>query len=92
MWEIYNVATAKKTAAEPKLHYNKKALLAEYNQTYVIFMKATAIAIGIAVLYFFVMLEGVTRTNSTHTEYFEKFHADYPIDYSGKKLPMYETE
>lgn len=89
------MATTSKTTAKkaaPKLHYNKDALLAEYSQTFHLLMKATAVVIVVAVLYFFVMLEGVTRSNPGHTEYFEKFNADYPLDYSGKKLPVYDAE
>jgi hypothetical protein len=90
------MATASKTSAkkgtDTKLHYDKAALLAEYSQTYILLMKATAVVIGVAVLYFFVVLYGLTVTNTPHEEYFRKFHADYPIDYSGKKLPMYEAE
>ncbi|MBI1364242.1 MAG: hypothetical protein GC134_09680 [Proteobacteria bacterium] len=82
--------TAKKSAAEPKLHYDKAALLAEYNQTFHLLMKATAVVIGVAVTYFFCVMHGLTVTNGTHAEFFKKFNADYPISYSGKKLPMYE--
>ena len=91
-------AAPKKAAAKKEtggLHYDKAALLKEYNSTFDIMMKATVFSIGGVLVYFFIMvtfLGGVSheKTNS----FVEKFsdRIDLGSGYDGLKLPMYETE
>ena len=99
------MASAKKTtkAAKPakqsddriKLHYNKKALLTEYDKTYTIFMGLLGFVIGGILLYFFIFvvyLGGVSHT--PHKDFVEKFsdRIDYGLEYDGLKLPIYDQQ
>lgn len=77
--------------SETKLHYNKKALLDDYQATYGIFMKTLMIGIGGALVYFFIFvvyLGGWSHTPAA--DYVHTFGSRIQYDYSGQKLPMYE--
>ena len=87
------VATAAPAAAAPKLHYDKAALLADYQSTFHIFMKALAICVGSVLLYFLVFvvyLGGYSHT--PHTPAFEQFKDRFEIEYDGLKLPFYPQQ
>lgn len=76
--------------AEPKLHYNKAALLEEYEATHNLMGKALAIMIVGALAYFFVMMVFLGETNPKHEDFVKQFGDRITIEYSGKKLPIYE--
>lgn len=81
-----------KKSSEPTLHYDKNALLEEYQNTYRIALWTVGSIIGFALLYFFVLatyLGGWAHTK--HEPFFKKFGEDVDIEYDGLKLPMYEN-
>jgi len=82
--------TATKAHAAPKLHYNKEALIEEYEATHGLIGKALAIMIGCALVYFFVMMTFIGNTNTTHEDFVKQFGDRITIEYDGKKLPVYE--
>lgn len=99
------MASAKKTTKSAKstkqaderirLHYNKKALITEYDKTYAIFMGMLGFVIGGVLLYFFIFvvyLGGVSHT--PHKDFVEKFsdRIDYGLEYDGLKLPIYQKQ
>lgn len=87
-----------KAAAAPKstgLHYDKAAVIKEYNTTFDLMMKATVFSIGGVLLYFFFMATFLGGFSHEKTNSFvEKFsdRIDLGSSYDGLKLPMYETE
>ena len=77
-----------------KLHYNMAEVEADYRATYSMFMKAAAVGIVGAVIYFFVLAVYLGFAGHTHsTPFVQTFAADQriEIDYTGKKLPMFEN-
>lgn len=77
------------------LHYDKEALLREYDGTYDMFMKALAFIIGGVLIYFFVFVVYLGGTSHTkHAPFVEKFgdRIDYSGEYEGLKLPIYGTD
>ncbi|MFZ2619804.1 MAG: hypothetical protein WAX89_02930 [Alphaproteobacteria bacterium] len=75
-----------------KLHYNKAALLAEYNATYAQLRKILLIGIGGAIFFFFVFIVYLgSRGHTKHAEYYHRFADRFTIEYSGQKLPMYNA-
>lgn len=88
------VAVQAKSAAthtEPKLHYNKKELLADYTQTYSVFMKMLAIGIGGALVYFFILIVYLGGWGHTRgTDYVREFGDRIQYDYKGLRLPEYD--
>jgi putative flippase GtrA len=76
---------------EAKLHYNKNALLADYNQTFTMFMKVLMVGIGGALVYFLVFVVYLGGTGHTpSTTYVQAFGSRITTDYKGTKLPMFE--
>lgn len=74
----------------PELHYDKDALVAEYEKTYSTFMTALFIGVGGAVLCFFaavVYLGGWSHTRAT--PFVETFGDRIEYDYDGTKLPLF---
>jgi hypothetical protein len=82
--------TKTKAHAAPKLHYNKEALIEEYENTHHLIVKALAAMIGCALVYFFVMMVFVGHTNTSHEDFVKQFGDRVTIEYDGKKLPIYE--
>ncbi len=82
--------SSSKAHAAPKLHYNKEALITEYENTHSLIVKALAAMIGCALVYFFVMMVFVGETNPTHEDFVKQFGDRITIEYDGKKLPIYE--
>ena len=87
----------KKTAAKKKsstaLHYDKEALLADYQQTFGIMVKAVWGVVIFALIYFFIMavyLGGWSHTK--HDPFVEQFGDRVEIDYDGLKTPIYGEE
>lgn len=77
--------------AEPKLHYNKQALLADYTQTYKVFMLMLAIGIGGALVYFFILMVYLGGWGQTRgTDYVREFGERIQYDYKGLRLPEYD--
>ena len=77
--------------ADPKLHYNKEELHADYTQTYGIFMKMLAVGIGGALVYFFILI--VYLGGWGHTpgdDYVREFGDRIQYDYKGLRLPQYD--
>lgn len=77
-----------------KLHYNLTEVEQDYTATYGMFMKAAAVGIIGAVIYFFALALFLGDSGHTRPEPFVKdFVADGRVDveYAGKKLPMYEN-
>lgn len=97
-------ATAKKASTRTKtvkkaqkktssgLHYDKEALLEEYENTFPIAMKFLIIVVGAGILYFFLMATYLGKEGHTdHKPYVETFAGEdgrIETDYSGLKLPM----
>lgn len=86
---------SKATAAHGGLHYDKAALLNEYDDTYNMFMKALAFIIGGVLVYFFIFvvyLGGISHTK--HTPFVKHFgdRIDYSVEYEGLKLPIYGAD
>ncbi|MBI1308439.1 MAG: hypothetical protein GC129_01075 [Proteobacteria bacterium] len=76
----------------PKLHYNKEKLESHYTSTFSRFMKALAIGVGGAVLYFFGVITFLGGWGHTHTQpYVQEFGDRIDYQYSGTKLPMYQN-
>ncbi len=84
-------ASAKHAAPETSdLHYDKQALLQDYQSTFNIFMKALMVGVGGALVYFFIFvvyLGGWSHTKSA--DYAKEFNGRYPQDYTGLKLPEF---
>ncbi len=77
-----------------KLHYDMQAVEKDYTATYRMFMKAGAIGIVGAVLYFFALAVYLGGWSHTHSDDFVRdFATDgrVEIDYKGTKLPMFEN-
>jgi hypothetical protein len=77
-----------------KLHYNMHEVEKDYTATYGMFMKAGAIGIVGAVIYFFALAVYLGGWGHTHSDEFVRdFAADgrIELDYKGTKLPMYEN-
>lgn len=73
-----------------KLHYDKEALLAEYRSTFSMFITALALAVGGAVLFFFVFIVYLGGWSHTKAEPFvEQFGSRIEYEYKGTKLPEF---
>ncbi|MFT7433925.1 MAG: hypothetical protein ACI9TY_001570 [Alphaproteobacteria bacterium] len=77
-----------------KLHYDKDALIKEYQKTFKGMLILSATVIAFALIYFFIMstylgAEGHTK----HKPYFDRFVKSERIygNYDGLKLKSYET-
>lgn len=88
------MATQKKKTPVKKnsssLHYDKDALLKDYEQTFSIMVKAVGAVVALALIYFFVMavyLGGWSHTK--HDPFVERFGDRVEIDYDGLKTPIY---
>ena len=84
---------APKKAAAQKLHYDKEALLEDYNHVFSYIMKAMAIFLGVTILYFLVYI--VYLGEASHTPpgpFVEQFGDRVDIEYAGKKIPLYENQ
>ena len=80
-----------KKKAEPKLHYDKAALLKDYNETFVLIMKGMGVFVAIILVYF--LVTAVYLGDKAHTPsqpFVDQFGDRIDIDYEGKKIPMYE--
>jgi len=78
--------------AEPKLHYNKQKLEQHYSSTFSMFMKALAVGVVGAVIYFFGAIVFLGGWGHTKTQpYVQEFSDRINYQYSGTKLPMYEN-
>lgn len=90
------VKAAPKTAARADgLHYDKEALLREYDSTYNVFMKGLAFIIGGVLIYFFIFIVYLGGTSHTkHDTFVEHFgdRIDYSVEYEGLKLPIYGAD
>lgn len=76
-----------------KLHYDKDALLKDYTDTYSMFMKALALAVGGVVVYFLVLMYYLGGWSHTPAKPFvDDFKGRISIDYEGTRLPMYGEE
>ena len=80
----------KKPLGAPKLHYDKNAVIKEYERTYNVMGIALAALVGGALVYFFAMMVYLGHSNTNHTDFHKQFSDRIDIDYSGTKLPMYE--
>lgn len=77
-----------------KLHYSMAEVEKDYSATYSMFMKAAAVGIVGAILYFFALAVFLGGWGHTHSdEYVRTFVADGRLEpeYSGTKLPMFEN-
>lgn len=77
---------------EEKLHYNKGALIKEYQGTFGLLGVMLLVGIGGALVYFFglaVYLGGWSHTKAA--PYVEEFADRIQYEYKGTKLPMYEN-
>ena len=77
-----------------KLHYSMAEVEKDYTETYGMFMKAAAVGIVGAILYFFALAVFLGGWGHTPTKDFVRdFVADGRIEpeYAGTKLPMYEN-
>jgi hypothetical protein len=77
-----------------KLHYSMAEVEKDYAATYSMFMKAAAIGIVGAIVYFFVLAIFLGGWGHTHSDDFVRtFAADGRIEaeYAGTKLPMFEN-
>jgi hypothetical protein len=82
---------AKPVAPADGLHYSKDDLHADYTRTYGAFMKALAIGIFGALLYFFVMIIYLGAWGHTPTDdYVREFGSRIQYDYKGLRLPQYD--
>lgn len=85
---------AKKTTkkASSKLHYDKDALMQEYEKTFPLVVKAMSIVVAFGLVYFFIMavyLGGWSHT--PHEDFVEQFAGEdgrIEIEYDGLKLPI----
>ena len=83
---------AAKKAAAPKLHYDKDALLKDYNEVFVFMMKGMGIFVAIILVYFLVYIVYLGDTGHTPPGPFvEQFGDRIDIEYEGKKIPMYQA-
>ena len=76
-----------------KLHYSMAEVEKDYSATYSMFMKAAAIGIVGAIIYFFALAVFLGGWGHTHSDAFVRdFVADGRIEpeYKGTKLPMFE--
>jgi hypothetical protein len=76
------------------LHYDMQAVEQDYVKTYGMFMKAGAIGVVGAVIYFFALAVYLGGWSHTHSDDFVRdFAADGRIayEYKGTKLPMFEN-
>lgn len=84
-------APVKMSAPTPGLHYNKDDLHADYTKTYSAFMKALAIGVLGALVYFFVMIIYLGARGHTPTDdYVREFGSRIQYDYKGLRLPEYD--
>lgn len=84
-------APAKASAPTPGLHYNKDDLHTDYTRTYGAFMKALAIGIFGALLYFFGMIIYLGAKGHTPTDdYVREFGSRIQYEYKGLRLPEYD--
>tara|TARA_R110000868_G_scaffold218576_2_gene469071 strand:- start:1765 stop:2070 length:306 start_codon:yes stop_codon:yes gene_type:complete len=75
-----------------KLHYDKDALIKEYQKTFKGMVILSAVVIGLALLYFFFMSSYLgAKGHTKHEPYFDTFVKDGRIDpsYDGLKLKSY---
>ncbi len=80
--------------SDKQFHYDMQAVEKDYVQTYSMFMKAGAVGVVGAVIYFFVLAVYLGGWGHTHSDDFVRdFVADgrIEIDYKGTKLPMFEN-
>lgn len=77
-------------AKPTELHYDKAKLMAEYRNTYGMFIKALALAVGGAVLFFFIMIVGLGGLWHTKAEpWVKEFGSRIEYEYNGTKLPEF---
>jgi hypothetical protein len=77
-----------------KLHYSMAEVEKDYSATYSMFMKAAAVGIVGAIVYFFALAVFLGGWGHTHSDAFVRdFVADGRIEpeYKGTKLPMFEN-
>jgi len=85
-------APAKKTSPNtPGLHYSREDLHADYIITHSAFMKALAVGILGALIYFFGMIIYLGAKGHTPTDdYVREFGSRIQYDYKGLRLPEYD--
>lgn len=77
-------------AKTDKRHYDTDKLLEEYRGTFSMFMNVLAVAVGGAVLFFFVFIFYLGGWSHTKAEPFVKdFGGRIEYEYHGTKLPMF---
>jgi hypothetical protein len=77
-----------------KLHYSMAEVEKDYSATYSMFMKAAAVGIIGAIIYFFALAVFLGGWGHTHSDAFVRdFVADGRLEpeYKGTKLPMFEN-
>jgi hypothetical protein len=74
----------------PQLHYDKEALLAEYRSTFSMFIRALMVAVGGAIIVFFVFIVYLGGIGHTPPKPFvDEFGGRIEYEYKGTKLPMF---
>lgn len=78
-------------AQDTHLHYDKEELLADYHATFAILVKALAIGVGGAVLYFFGLITYLGGWGHTKSyDYIKEFpDLAQQYEYKGTKLPEF---
>lgn len=92
---VKKAAPAKAAVQHGGLHYDKDAVIREYDTTYDIFIKGLAVIIGGVLIYFFIFIVYLGGTSHTkHADFVEHFgdRIDYSVEYEGLKLPIYGTD
>lgn len=81
----------KMSAPTPGLHYNRDDLHKDYTVTYGAFMKALAIGIVGALIYFFGMIVYLgARGHTPSDDYVREFGSRIQYEYKGLRLPEYD--
>lgn len=74
----------------PELHYDKEALVAEYQKTFGLFISALFICVAGVLLYFFIFVVYLGGWSHNHAKPFvEEFGSRVEYEYHGTKLPMF---
>ena len=80
--------TPKKTTT--KLHYNKAALLKDYEDTFQISMKALGACVALALVFFIALITYLGGwSHEPHKDKYDTFKDRFTIEYEGTKLPYY---
>jgi hypothetical protein len=84
-------STKKASAHTPGLHYNKEDLLHDYRATFSLLVKALAIGVGGAILYFFGMILYLGAYGQTKADEYVREFPDFAqqYEYKGTKLPEF---